>query len=413
MVQLLKKKKVCMLVASHPFLDARIFKKEAVSLKNQGYDVTLIVPRINGYLFDVDGTPFKQQFTNKVFTHQGIKIVTYNKEQASPFLSKVRDDPADWERTGYTNMLTQLAIRENADIYHAHEYLSLFAGTGVKRLMKKKYNKDVKLVYDSHELTPDPLDDRYTKPVRDLLHSRLVTMMKDVDCVITVSESIKGWFLSHFPSQYVEVVYNSPPLSAEWAPPALKKSGITACYEGNINDNKGSKNKLFAIARNCSSQIDFQFHIIGGSRYGERMKIPGELSKIIKPLGWVEYRKIADHLKDADLGWIDFDKIDKSLNRQYAMPNKFFSYLNSGVPILVNNCRDMAAFVKKYNCGAVIEKEHAAAEDYAAAIIKLEKNRPLLHQMGVNGRKAMEKTYCWEKAEKVLFNAYENVLKGT
>lgn len=53
-------KKVCMVVAYHPFLDARIFKKEAKSLQKMGYDVSMIVPRKNGNLFDIDGTPFKK-----------------------------------------------------------------------------------------------------------------------------------------------------------------------------------------------------------------------------------------------------------------------------------------------------------------------------------------------------------------
>ena len=410
MVQLLKKKKVCMLVASHPFLDARIFKKEAVSLKNQGYDVTLIVPRINGYLFDVDGTPFRNEYRNKVFFHEDIKIVTYNNEQVLPYLNMVRKDPSVWGKEAYSNMLTQLAIKENADIYHVHEYMSLFAGFGVKQLLKQRGNKDVKLIYDSHELTPDPLDDKYTKPVREELHSRLMTMLKETDCIITVSEAIKSWYLTHIPSLYVEVVYNSPPLSLDWEPPKLHKTGITACYEGNINLNKGSKEKMFEMARLCKKQIDFELLIIGGSRYGEKLKIPGEIKDTVKPVGWVDYQKISENMKSADIGWIDFDKLDSSLNRRYAMPNKFFSYLNSGKPIVVNNCQEMAAFVKKYECGIVVSKEQATGSDFAEAIIQLEKNRPLLHKMGLNARKAMENYYSWEKAEKKLFEVYENLL---
>lgn len=48
-------KRVCFLVSEHPFLDARIFKKQAKSLLKQGYAVTMIVPRRNGYLFNIDG----------------------------------------------------------------------------------------------------------------------------------------------------------------------------------------------------------------------------------------------------------------------------------------------------------------------------------------------------------------------
>src|SRR5690625_2046983 len=75
-------KHVCFLVLEHPFLDARIFKKEAKSLAKVGYQVTMIVPRRNGYLFDVDGSLFREKFRKERFVHEGIKIITY--EQTYP-----------------------------------------------------------------------------------------------------------------------------------------------------------------------------------------------------------------------------------------------------------------------------------------------------------------------------------------
>ncbi len=134
-------KKVCMVVAHHPFTDARIFKKEAKSLQKKGYHVSMIVPRKNGKLFDIDGTPYTKRFQSKIFTYEGIKIVTYHSESSQKALSNVLSDENSWENHGFNNQLTQLAIRENADIYHAHEYLSLFAGIGIKRLMKKEKEK--------------------------------------------------------------------------------------------------------------------------------------------------------------------------------------------------------------------------------------------------------------------------------
>ena len=70
-------KKVCFLVTEHPFLDARIFKKEAKSLRKHGYQVTMIVPRKNGYLFDIDGRVFTDSFLEPIFYHEGIKVITY------------------------------------------------------------------------------------------------------------------------------------------------------------------------------------------------------------------------------------------------------------------------------------------------------------------------------------------------
>ncbi|RKQ17552.1 glycosyltransferase [Oceanobacillus bengalensis] len=400
-----------MVIAHHPFLDARIFKKEAKSLVKKGHRVTMIVPRNNGKLLDIDGTPFNNRFREKVFTHEGIRIVTYNSEIAMQGLNKVLADEAVWNREGFNNQLTQLAIQEDADIYHTHEFLSLFAGIGVKRLMKSRRGKNIKLIYDSHELTPDPLDPRYTIERRDLLKEKLLTMLNEVDYIITVSDAIKSWYLSHKPELPVEVIYNSPPLAKNYVPKDNDKEGLTIGYVGNFYDNKGSGEKLIDIAESCSKQMDFQCKIIGGSRFGSSLKIPKHLESNIKSTGWVEFGTIPEHLKEVDIGWIDLENVDQSLNNNYAMPNKFFSYLNNGIPVLVNKCQEMAEFIRRYKCGYVIDKYNATSQDYKDALVYLNENKKELKEMSQNGRKVMENLYSWEKMEVRLINVY-NKLQG-
>jgi glycosyltransferase involved in cell wall biosynthesis len=102
--------------------------------------------------------------------------------------------------------------------------------------------------------------------------------------------------------------------------------------------------------------------------------------------------------------------VDQSLNHDYSLPNKFFSYLNNGVPVVVNQCHAMEAFIKKHHCGYVIEKRHAAAEDYAEALLKLGNNTSKLRSMSQNARKVMEDIYSWERMEERLYRVYEELL---
>lgn len=400
-----------MVVAYHPFLDARIFKKEARSLQKKGYKVSMIVPRSNGNLFDIDGTPYKNSFRSKVFTHEGIKIVTYHSESVRNSLNAVLRDEEVWEKQGFNNSLIQLAMNEDADIYHTHEYLSLFAGVGIKRLMKKKHGKDVKLIYDSHELTPDPLEPRYSVERRKVLQEKLFIMLKEVDYLITVSDYIKSWYLSHMPKLPVEVIYNSPPLTKAYQPKTYQSNSLTVGYEGSMAGRKGSQEKIFGFSDICSKKLDFRFKIIGGSSFGESITVPGHLTPVIEQTGWVDYLSIPTHMKDIDIGWIDFDDVHQSLNNDYALPNKFFSYLNNGVPVVVNKCHALEHFIQKYKCGYVIDKQQAAAEDYANAFLYLHKNQDQLQEMSTNARKAMENEYSWEKVANRLFRVYEELLK--
>ncbi|OZU88941.1 glycosyl transferase family 1 [Virgibacillus indicus] len=401
-------KKVCMLVAEHPFLDSRVFKKEAKSLKKLGYDVTMIVPRKSGFLFDIDGRPFKDQFLNQTFNHEGINIVTYSYEDSRNPLNKVLSRTDHWEREGFKNALTELGILQEADIYHVHEYLSLFAGIGVKRMLKKR-NKDVKLVYDSHELTPDPFDSRIPEKLKNNLKEKLLIMLKEVDHIITISHSIKSWFLSQSPTIPVDVVYNSPPLTKDYQPKSYHENGLVACYEGNIDYKRGSKDKIIQITEICSKEIDFQFKVIGGTRYGDSLNLPDQLKNKIQQTGWVDYYSISKHMKNVDVGWIDYEELQFSLNRTYAMPNKFFSYLNNGIPILVNRCHEMESFIRTHRCGLIIDKTEATAKDYANALLYLNKNKPLLKEMSLNARMVMEEIYCWEKMEVRLEKVYHQL----
>src|SRR5699024_2516418 len=218
---------------------------------------------------------------------------------------------------------------------------SLFAGVGIKRLMKKRKGKDIKLIYDSHELTPDPLDPRYSIERRQQLQEKLFIMLKEVDYLITVSDSIKSWYLSHMPTLPVEVIYNSPPLSKEYQQKTYDNDQLTVGYEGNIENNKGSQNKIFDISGICSQELTFQFKIIGGSRFGDSITVPSHLTSTIKQTGWIDYYSLPKYMQDIDIGWVDLVDADKSLNQDYALPNKFFSYLNNGIPAVVNKCQEM------------------------------------------------------------------------
>ncbi|MDV2887683.1 glycosyl transferase family 1, partial [Alkalihalophilus pseudofirmus] len=61
--------------------------------------------------------------------------------------------------------------------------------------------------------------------------------------------------------------------------------------------------------------------------------IPDHLKDQITVHNWVDYHLIPHYMTNVDISWIDLD-MRHSLNRLFAMPNKFFSALNNGVPIV-------------------------------------------------------------------------------
>lgn len=404
-------KSVCFLVTEHPFLDARIFKKEAQSLVKHGYSVTMVVPRIDGYLFDVDGTVFRESFRSSTFVHKGIKVVTYEQMDPEKSIKNLHYNLRSGEYTRFTDPLTQIGIAQKADFYHAHEFYSLYSGIGIKRALTSE-GKHCKLIYDSHELEPDPLTNQ-SNNTKKIKRQMLAYMLKELDYVITVSESIKSWYLSLDPHLSIEVIYNSPPLAPEHGLRQDDKSDFIIAYEGSMDQKRGSFSKLMDVLEMCNKSFDLQVKIIGGRKEGnqeQNLIIPSHLRDNVQLTGWVSYDLIPEVMKNVDVGWIDLDAAH-SLNNRFAMPNKFFSYLNNSIPVLVNQCADMEKFIQTYKCGYVVKKLQATAEDYFQALLQLHSDKRMLHEMSGNARNVMESNFSWEHMEARLFNVYDQLAK--
>ncbi|RYG74237.1 glycosyltransferase [Lentibacillus lipolyticus] len=405
-------KRVCFLVAEHPFLDARIFKKEAKSLIKLGYSVTMIVPRKNGFLFDTDGGIFHDTFLHQTFHYEGIKIITYEHIHLEKRIKELYHHVRSGKFTHFKHPLTQLGMKEKADIYHAHEFVSLYAGIGIKRALAAN-GKQTKLIYDSHELEPDPLTSE-AQNIQNVKKQMLTSMLSELDYVITVSESIKKWYGSIHPQLPIKVIYNSPPLATDYNPNKANKPELTLAFEGKLSKKRGNIRKLITLMEKCNQHFPMKVKIIGGGEHFEAdylKHLDPHIKNKITYTGWVSYEKIPEAMWDVDIGWIDLDAAN-SLNNRFAMPNKFFSYLNNGVPVIVNQCTDMENFLKTYDCGCAVKKRQAAAGDYVELLTHLASDRDKIRQMGQNGRNIMETVYSWGHMEKRLLSVYEQLVSN-
>lgn len=387
------KRKVCMLLCYLPFLDSRIFECEAKSLVKHGYDVTILAPRKNGFLFYIDGKPFSNQFRDEIFHYHGIKVIAYDSEKRS---SDYLVDP-----------LFQLGLKEEADFYHAHELNSFSYGKEIKRVLKEQQNKEVKLIYDSRQITPDPMSSKINAETKQNWMKMLQENIKEVDYIITVSNSIKAWYLAINPLLPVEVIYNAPPLTPTIKEKSTSDDSFVIAHEGNIS--KETFEKIKAITSDYNGKKGIQFKIIGGSRYGNEMLLtPNHLQSRIKLTGWVDYQTLSLAMSDVDIGFIDLDP-SSSLNNAFSMPHKLFSFLNNGIPVVANKCSDLEKFIKTHHCGVVIDKLTPSSLDYIEAIKYVEQHPDEWETMRKNARKVMEATYSWEHMENRLLSVYQSL----
>lgn len=114
----MKVKKICILTSVHHAFDIRIFHKEAKTLVQAGYSITLIAQHNRNEVVD------------------GVKIIALPK----PKNRFIRIFGLSW-RVFY------LALRQHADVYHFHDPEIIIAGIILKILGKK-------VIYDVHEDVP-------------------------------------------------------------------------------------------------------------------------------------------------------------------------------------------------------------------------------------------------------------------
>ena len=298
--------------------------------------------------------------------------------------------------------LLDKAMAVQADVYHAHEPETLYEAVQIKRALRQQ-GKDVKIVFDAHELEAD------TSLLRALMH--------ETDRLITVSDSIAANYANRYPHVPVTVIYNSPKqlcVPAEDTAPVIysEERPFTIGFEGMMSREKGDPYRMINMLNKLTEAgLHIRLKILGKviiTVNSERMNLERQFKTDPRiQYGWVSYDNINEQWKDVDAGYIYF-KLNTP-NRKYALPNKFFSLMNSGIPIVVNNAAAMATVIHKNQCGIVIPNPSPTADEYAQQFVKLYRDRELLDAMGRRASAAMKEVYGWERMEQRLQLLYEGL----
>src|SRR5690606_31760561 len=124
----------------------------------------------------------------------------------------------------FIDTLYDKALSTDADVYHAHEWHTLYEAVQIKRSLRKK-GRNVKVIFDAHELYAE--------------NSLMTIKMKEVDHLITVSESIKEIYMNRYPGIPVTLIYNSPSYQEEIPVKNDNEDSFTIADEGMVTEGKG------------------------------------------------------------------------------------------------------------------------------------------------------------------------------
>jgi len=288
-------------------------------------------------------------------------------------------------------------IKSNIDVFVANDLDTLPANYLASKLKRKP------LVYDSHEYfteVPELIGRPIVKSIWIWLEKRLVPK---VDAAYTVCESIAEVYRDLYHVDF-KVVRNLPVCSQieHISTETMQKpdSSKIILYQGALNLGRGIESAIRAMQYLENAEL----WLVGDGDLTTQLKqmvAELKLESKVKFLGRLPLTELSRVTRLASLG-ISLEE-DLGLNYRFALPNKLFDYIQSGIPVLVSNLPEMRRIVQQYQIGAISETHQRKDLAEILKVALFDQERIAIWKQ--NLPKAA-KELCWENEEVILQQVY-------
>jgi len=254
-----------------------------------------------------------------------------------------------------------------------------------------------KRIYDAHEYFSQQKE-IITRPMVQMVWRRVEkTFVPKFRQGYTVSNSIAAVFKTRFGVDY-EVIRNMPVLKTP-APVKEKKENILL-YQGAVNEARGLEFLIPAM-----KDIDATLHIYGDGNFMQQTKYfitVNNLQDKVFLKGKVLPEELDTITQKATIG---INLVEHNgLNQYYSLANKFFDYIQNGVPQISMNFPEYKKINDEFNIAVLIDDLQPV--NIAAAINSLLNDEQLYRQLQQNCVKARE-ILNWQNEEKKLLAFYK------
>jgi len=365
---------VAILTSSHSTFDSRVFHKQARSLSDAGYDVTLITPH------DSD------------MERDGVKIRAVRQEDV---------ESADF---GHAREIYREAKRIQADIYHFHDPGLLPFG------LMLSYRTEGKVIYDCHE--------QYEKAFRnygfppDLFNPlvRLYPMIQSMICnrldaVVTTTEETAEDFRRRGHST-VTTVRNFP-ITTDiniGEPPIEASTDYLLVYVGGLSETRGLTQMIRLVSALRERSLDVGAWLIGPVK-GKQNEVQTLTEKMgvssyVEFVGRVPHETVFSYLHtgDAGLALLDPERFERDI------PLKLFEYMYSEIPVVTTPIGASEKFIDD-EWGIVVP--FGDTKKQAEQVAELLTDSKRVDRMGAKGKEKVLKEYSWEIEKEKLLSLYD------
>ncbi|MBN2214074.1 MAG: glycosyltransferase family 4 protein [Bacteroidales bacterium] len=393
---------ICMISCLHGLYDDRIYWKEALSLRKNGYEVTHI--------------GVGDENSDYVSEH-GIRLVQVKRKRylKNPYTDKILrfflSGPSIYLQ------ILDIAAVVKADAYHFHDLQINKIGLKLRKLPHKP-----KVIYDVHEPYPESFRFAHTSNfLGRLIHLFFsiyvryweLECSRKYDLVIATEENVAKKFKDYLHQEdKVRIIYNYTNLQpAKKVFPAESKI-YDAIYAGSIRSTRGVWQIIRAVKMAGDRGKPFRVLFIGPVfeknlkkkllRFLTRYKLTQNI--IIKEP--VPYEMIGSFYEQSKTGLIIFN--DNPVNRT-ILPIKLFEYMAYGLPVLCSNFGHLKNYIETDETGMTTDPSDP--EDICDKLGTLLTDHDLYMRYSSNGMNAVARKYSWHFMEKRLLDIYQELLQ--
>jgi glycosyltransferase involved in cell wall biosynthesis len=278
-----------------------------------------------------------------------------------------------FELIEFTFKMVVAGLRSTPDIVHCHDTFALPAGWILKRRL------GCHLVYDAHELESNKNAQNAILSWATLLIEKVC--WKEVDLLISVSDSIIDWYMSNLGTKPSVLVLNSPAIAADsdarfgaqgrgtyfHEKYRIPAGNPVFVYLGLLSPGRGIEICLDAFA---AGPKDAHVVFIGSGRLEQIIAEHSKLHSNIHLHEAVPHDQVVSLVRSADYGLCLIEKA--SLSDYYCLPNKLFEYCFARVPVLASGFPEISRLVEQYSLGVCCDPDPGSVR---AALSQLTKRR--------------------------------------
>ena len=286
------------------------------------------------------------------------------------------------------------------DVVHACDFDTYLPALLAVKIKRKK------IVYDIFDFYSEMIL-KVPKIIKKIIRAVDIFLMQFADCVIIADDNRKEQIKDANPKKLI-TVYNTPDDYFDtFGKNSMRKrfnNGFVLGYIGLLHKSRG----LNTILELLKKLQDINLIIGGSGPYEETLKAKISELRNVHFLGKVfPYKKTLEILSKCDALFAIYDP--KIPNHKYSSPNKLFEAMMLGKPIIVSKDTGMDEKVKRYQCGIVVDYNNRNEIISAIKKLKIMKdNNDNIY--GINGRKAYENFFYYEKMQKKLMDCYYGLI---